>query len=167
MARNLIVYFSRNGNNYVSGSIKKLTVGNTEVVAKMIKELVDGDLFQIVPVIEYDEDYNICIEEAKQDLQNNARPAFKDGQVNLDGYDTIYLGYPNYWGTMPMHVFAFLESYDFSGKIIKPFCTHEGSGMGSSERDIKNLCPQAKVEKGLPVQGGSVGSAKKLIEKWV
>ncbi|MDV3427056.1 MAG: flavodoxin [Bacillota bacterium] len=167
MAKELIVYFSRKGNNYVNGSIKNLTVGNTEIAAKMIRELTGSDMFEIKPVIEYDLDYHACTEEAKSDLRANARPDFKNAPDNIAEYDTIYLGYPNYWGTMPMHVFTFLEKYDLSGKIIKPFCTHEGSGMGRSESDIKKLCPGAKVEKGLAIHGGSVGNAKKSIEKWL
>lgn len=167
MAKILITYFSRKGNNYVNGSVKNLTIGNTEIAAKMIQEVVGGDLFQIEPVTEYDSDYKICTEEAQRDLRENARPEFKNAPLDLDSYDEIYLGYPNYWGTMPMHVFTFLEKYDFSRKTIKPFCTHEGSGMGHSESDIKKLCPGATVEKGLAIHGGSVSSAKKAIEKWI
>lgn len=167
MAKELIVYFSRKGNNYVNGSVKNLVVGNTEVAAKMIQEVTSGDLFHIEPVVEYDADYNTCTEEAQRDLRANARPEFKNVPDSLAEYDTIYLGYPNYWGTMPMHIFTFLEKYDFNGKTIKPFCTHEGSGMGRSESDIKKLCLGAKVEKGLAIHGGSVGSAKKAIEKWI
>lgn len=167
MAKELIVYFSRRGNNYVNGAIKNLSVGNTEVAAKMIQELTGGDLFYIEPVTEYDADYMTCTEEAKRDLKLNARPEIKNVLDSIDAYDTIYLGYPNYWGTMPMHVWTFLEKYDFTGKTIKPLCTHEGSGMGHSESDIKKLCPGAKVEKGLAIHGGSVSGAKKTIEKWI
>jgi len=78
-------------------------------------------------------------------LHLNARPELTNTVENMESYDVIYLGYPNWWGTMPMAVFTFLESYDFSGKTIIPFCTHEGSGIGNSERDIKKLCPKAKV----------------------
>jgi flavodoxin len=85
----------------------------------------------------------------------------------MESYDVIYLGYPNWWGTFPMAVFTFLEAYDFSGKTIIPFCTHEGSGMGGSERDIKKLCPGARVEKGLPIKGGSVQGAEKEISSWL
>lgn len=118
MAKNLIVYFSIKRNNYINGSIKNLSVGNTEVAAKMIQELTRGDLFQIEPVIEYDADYNTCIGEAQRDLRANARPEFKNALDDIDEYDIIYLGYPNYWGTMPMHVWTFLEKYDFEGKTM-------------------------------------------------
>jgi flavodoxin len=85
----------------------------------------------------------------------------------MDSYDVIYIGYPNWWGTMPMAVFTFLEEYDFSGKTIVPFCTHERSGMGRSERDIKKLCPNAKVLSGLAIRGGNVERADKDITNWL
>ena len=167
MAKELIVYFSRKGNNYVNGSIKNLTVGNTEIAAKMIQELTGSDMFEIEPIDSYNLDYHICTEEAKNDLRTNARPKFKNAPGSIAEYDKIYLGFPNYWGTMPMHVFTFLEKYDFTGKKIMPFCTNEGSGMGRSESDIKKLCPGAIIEKGIAIQGGSVDNAKKEIEKWI
>lgn len=167
MGNNLIVYFSRKGNNYVNGSIKNLSVGNTEVAAHMIQDITGADMFQIEPVIEYDVDYNTCIEEAKRDKKANARPEFKNALSDVNKYDTIYLGYPNYWGTMPMHVWTFLEMYDFTGKTIKPFCTHEGSGLGNSDRDIRKLCPDANIENGIAIHGGSVNNAKSTIETWV
>ncbi len=85
----------------------------------------------------------------------------------MDSYDVIYIGYPNWYGTMPMAVFAFLEAYDFSGKTIVPFCTHEGSGLGGSERDIQKLCPTAEVLPGLAIQGGSVERADKDVTNWL
>ena len=163
----LIVYFSRAGNNYVSGAIQNLTIGNTEEAAKLLAEMTGADLFKIEPVVPYSSDYSACIEEAKQDLKRNARPELKRYPDNLDGYDTVYLGYPNYWGTMPVAVFTFLERFDFSGKTIKPFCTHEGSGMGSSESDIKRLCGGAILEAGLAIQGGRVHEAKSAIAQWL
>ena len=114
----------------------------------------------------YARDYNECIAQAQADQRQNARPELRNCPETLAEYDVIYLGYPNYWSTMPMAVFTFLEHFDFSGKTIKPFCTHEGSGLGSSVSDIKELCPTAKVEKGLAIQGGSVRRARKDIEKW-
>ena len=86
---------------------------------------------------------------------------------SIDGYDTIVLAYPNYWGTMPMAVFTFLEHYDFSGKTILPLCTNEGSGMGGSERDIKRSCPGATVKSGLPVTGSGAANAKSAVQRWL
>lgn len=167
MAEKLIAFYSRADENYVNGLIKTLQVGNTEVAAGIIKELTGADLFKIEQVQPYAKNYNECIEQARADQRSNARPELKKYPGNIDGYDEIYLGFPNYWSTMPMAVFTFLEHFDFSGKVIKPFCTHEGSGMGSSVSDIKKLCPAARVEKGLAIRGGSVNQSKAEIEKWI
>lgn len=105
--------------------------------------------------------------EAQADQRRNARPELRAYPESIDEYDTVYLGFPNYWGTMPMAVYTFLEHFDFTGKTIKPFCTHEGSGMGRSEKDIKQLCPGADVEKGLAIHGSNVEKARKDMERWV
>lgn len=163
----LIVYFSKKHQNYVNGVIRDLKVGNTETAAQMIQALTKADLFQIEPIQEYSKDYNECIAQAQADQRRDARPELKRYPEEMEKYDTIYLGYPNYWSTMPMAVFTFLEHYDLTGKRICPFCTHEGSGMGSSEADIRKSCPGAVVEKGLAIHGGSVGRAEPEIKKWL
>ena len=163
----IILYFSRNRNNYVNGSIQDLSVGNTEVAAKIIQSITGAELFKIEPVIPYSADYSECIEQAKNDLRREARPELKAYPNDLNGYDTIYLGYPNYWGTMPVAVFSILEKYDLSGKTILPFCTHEGSGMGRSEADLKRLCPGAVIQNGLAIRGAAVSGARREIEDWI
>jgi len=165
--KSLIAYFSRKGDNYVGGRIVNLPIGNTETAAKMIQKLTDGDVFKIATLKEYPSDYHECTEEARKELRQNARPELSGRVERLEDYHVIFLGYPNWWSTMPMAVYAFLEAYDFSGKIILPFCTHEGSGMGHSESDIKKLCPNAKVLKGLAIIGGSVQGAEKEIANWI
>ena len=160
MNKYLIAYFSRKGENYVNGQILDLPVGNTEVAAKEIQNLTGGDLFCIQPAREYAENYRKCVAEAREELQSGARPEILDCVRNWDAYDIIFLGYPNWCGTMPMPVWTFLESYDFAGKTILPFCTNEGSGMGHSEADIRGLCPTAALKKGLSVRGSSVGTAR-------
>lgn len=161
----LIAYFSRADENYFNGALKTISVGNTEIAAQKLQKLTGADLFKIDPVQQYSKDYNECIEQAKQDQKRDARPELKEYPESLDQYDTIYLGFPNYWGTMPMAVFTFLEHFDFTGKTICPFCTHEGSQMGHSEQDIKKLCPQAKVEKGLPIHGSDVEKSDTVLKK--
>lgn len=163
----MIAYFSRRGENYVSGALRELAVGNTETAAGMIRELTGAALFPIEPAQAYSPRYNDCIAQAQADQRRDARPELKRCPETLEGCDTIYLGYPNYWGTMPMCVFTFLEHFDFTGKTILPFCTHEGSGLGRSEADIKRLCPGAEVRKGLALHGGSVQSAKPAIARWL
>ena len=132
----LIAYFSRADQNYFGGRLKNISVGNTEQAARILEKITGADMFKIEPVQPYSKDYNICISQAQEDQRRNARPELTHYPESIDQYDVIYLGYPNYWGTMPMQVFTFLEHFDFSGKTICPFCTHEGSGMGRSEADI-------------------------------
>lgn len=163
----IIVYFSRKDENYVSGAIKNLTVGNTEIAAGILHKLTGADLFKMEPIQEYSKDYNECIAQAQADQRRDARPELKVYPESLDRYDTVYLGFPNYWGTMPMAVFTFLEHFNFTDKVIFPFCTHEGSGMGRSEADIRRLCPDATVAKGLAIHGGSVKEAEPDIRKWI
>lgn len=100
-------------------------------------------------------------------LSGNARPELTETVTDMSSYGVIYLGYPNWWGTMSMAVFTFLESYDFSGKTIVPYCTHEGSGLGSSERDIKKLCPTAKALSGLAIKGGTVARTDNDVANWL
>lgn len=166
MAKILIVYYSRKGENYWNGSIRSISKGNTERVAEFIQKAVGGDLFEIDIVKPYDKDYYKCIDEAKQELNNNARPEIKSYPENFDEYDTIFVGYPNWWGTMPMCMFTFLEKYDMSGKTVIPFCTNEGSGMGSSERDLKKICKGAVVKSGLSVHGAESEKSESTVAVW-
>lgn len=163
----LIAFFSRADENYFSGVLRTVSIGNTELAAKTLQTLTGADLFKIDPLQPYAREYNACIAQAQEDQRRDARPELKEYPDSLEEYDTIYLGYPNYWGTMPMAVCTFLEYFAFTGKTIKPFCTHEGSGMGHSEADIRRLCPGATVEKGLAIPGGRAGTAAGLLEKWI
>lgn len=163
----LIAYFSRADENYVGGTLKNLETGNTEIAAKILGGLTGAALFKIEPLVPYAADYNTCIAQAQDDQRRDARPELKAYPDSLDGYDVIYLGYPNYWGTMPMAVFTFLERFDFTGKRIRPFCTHEGSGIGRSEQDIRRLCPHAIVEKGLAIRGGKTAQAEAALTAWL
>ena len=167
MSKKLIAFYSRADENYVNGLIKTLEVGNTEIVAGMIKELTGADVVKIEQMEPYARDYNECIAQAQADQRQNARPDLKSFPETLDEYDVIYLGYPNYWSTMPMAVFTFLEHFDFTGKIIMPFCTHEGSGLGSSVNDIKRICPGAEIEDGLAIMGSKAENAEKAVRMWI
>lgn len=163
----LIAFYSRADENYFGGAYRYIEVGNTEKAARMLAELIGGELFKIEQKVTYSANYKTCIAEAKKDLQSGARPEVLNLPENLDQYDEIYLGYPNYWGTMPMAVYTFLEKYDFTGKVIHPFCTHEGSGLSGTERDIAKAAKGAKVAKGLAIHGSDVDSAKSLLANWV
>ena len=163
----LIACYSRRGNNYRNGEIVNLKVGNTEMVAGKILKLTGGDTFYIETVKLYPADYHETTQVAKRELNENARPAIRGKVADMQKYDVIYLGYPNWWGTMPMAVMTFLESYDFSGKTIIPFCTHEGSGLGSSVQDIKKVCPKAVVKQGLAIRGSNVNNSDRQVSEWV
>ena len=165
--KSLIAFFSRKGNNYVGNRIVNLPIGNTEVAAQIIQKLAGGDLFRIETVKDYPSDYEETTDVARQELRQKARPELAGRVDTMGDYTVIFLGYPNWWSTMPMAVFTFLEAYDFSGKTIIPFCTHEGSGMGHSESDIRKLCPTVTLLKGLAITGGSVQKAGGQIEAWL
>jgi flavodoxin len=166
-AKCLIAYFSRSGNNYVNGSIVDLPVGNTEVIAKTIQEMTGGELFHIEAVNAYPADYTETTDVAKEELRARARPKLTRKVETMTPYDTVFLGYPNWWGTMPMPVFTFLEEYNLSGKTIVPFCTHEGSGLGRSVSEIRKTCPQSTVLEGLAVRGGEVKNAQDEVSGWL
>ena len=162
----LVVYFSRKGRNYSNGAIANLKQGNTAAVAEKIAALLGAKTFEIETVKDYPVDYYECTAAAKAELEANARPALKQNG-DVAGYDLILLGYPNWWGTAPMAVRTFLESHDFSGKTILPFCTHGGGGLGRSEADVKKLAPGAAVGRGLAIDGSFVKSAEPAIRAWL
>ncbi len=163
----LIAFYSRAGENYFGGAYRRIAVGNTEKVAEMLAELTGGKLYKIEQAQPYSDDYKTCVAQAREDWQKNARPEVLNLPENLDNYEEIYLGYPNYCGTMPMAVYTFLEKYDWNGKTIHPFCTHEGSGLSGTVQDIQKAAPGAAVTGGLAIHGSSVDSAKPALEKWV
>ena len=167
MAKTLIAFFSRADENYFSGAMRYVKIGNTEIVCNLIREMIPADSFKIEMKSPYSPVYMTCIEEAKKDLREKVRPELVSCPENIDEYDTVILAYPNYWGTMPMAVVTFLERYDFAGKTILPLCTNEGSGMGSSERDIKKYASGANVKGGLPVTGSDAGTSGKKVERWL
>ena len=133
MAKTLIAFFSRADENYFGGAMRYVKVGNTEIVVGLMKDMIEADTFKIEMKNPYSPVYMTCIEEAKKDFRAKARPELVTMPASIDEYDTVVLAYPNYWGTMPMAVFTFLEAFDFSGKTILPLCTNEGSGMGGSD----------------------------------
>ena len=133
MAKNLIIYYSRKGENYVNGRIVDLKKGNTEICAEFIKEAVGGDLFEIETVNEYSKDYHRCTEEAQQELRENARPELKKYLSDIDDYDNIFVCGPYWWGTYPVAVFTQLERLDFTGKKVMALMTHKTKSNGNFE----------------------------------
>lgn len=163
----LIAYFSHAGENYVNGAIKKLSTGNTRVAAEILQTLTGGDLFFLDTVIPYPDNHMEKINIAKNEQEQNARPELTAYVSNMDVYDLIFLCYPNWWGTCPMAVFTFLETYQLAGKHIAPLCTHEGSGLGHSISDIASACPDAILTDGLAIRGGKVNESDGTIKSWL
>ena len=166
MAKNLIIYYSRTGENYWNGGIKNIAKGNTEIVAEFIQKAVGGDLFQIETVKTYAADYYKCIDEAKQELHSGARPELKKYLNSIDGYDNVFVCGPCWWGTFPMAVFTQLERLNWTGKKVMAVMTHEGSGLGSCERDLKKICTGATFGKGLAVHGADVSKSESTVAAW-
>lgn len=166
MGKSLIAFYSRADENYFGGSMKMLTVGNTEVAARILQELTGADMFKIEQKVPYDRSYDRCIRQAKEDKNKNARPELVNTLDSIADYDVIYLGYPNYWGTVPMAVCTFLESLDFSGKVIAPFCTHEGSGLANTPDNIKSAVPDARIIDGLAIRGRRADKEAESIQSW-
>ena len=146
----LVVYFSRTGDNYEVGNIEK---GNTHIMADIIAEAVGADTFEIKPVKSYPANYRECTEVAKQELSADARPAIEGKVTNWQDYDTVFLGYPIWWSELPMPVYTFLESYDWNGKTIIPFCTSAGDVLTGKEDNIPKYAKGAKLHEGLGIRG--------------
>lgn len=167
MRKTLIAFFSRADENYFGGAMRYIKVGNTEIVCNLMKDMIEADTFKIEMQNPYSPVYMTCIDEAKKDLREKARPELVRYPDSLDKYDTVILAYPNYWGTIPMAVATFLERYDFTGKTILPLCTNEGSGMGGSEKTIRQCAPGADVKKGLPVTGSYAAQSGEPVRRWL
>ncbi len=149
----LILYFSHSG--------------NTRKIAEQIHERIGGDIIELKTVTPYPRDYDAVVDQAQQEQQNDARPQIATEIPNLEKYDIIFIGFPNWWGTIPMPFFTLLEKYDIGDKTIIPFCTHEGSRYGRSEQDLKRLCPRARMLEGFEVRGSRAGGAQKNVDAWL
>lgn len=165
--KTLVAFFSRADENYSVGYIKK---GNTHIVAEMIAAETEADMFHIETVNPYPANYNECIEVAKREKQSKARPEIK-GDVRVEDYDIIFLGYPNWWGEMPMAVYTFIEKHNWQNKIVIPFCTHEGSGLSGTERRIQSACEGATVMEGIAIRGYTAQNeqetTRKTVQTWI
>ncbi|MGQ9515319.1 MAG: flavodoxin [Thermoproteota archaeon] len=141
--------------------------GNTRVIANQIHDGVGGDIFEIVAKDPYPSDYDEVVKQARKELKEQYRPKLKTKVDNMEAYDVVFVGYPNWCSTIPMPVATFLSEYDFSGKTIIPFCTHGGSRLGRSVSDIKELCPHSTILDGLPVRDRDVKSAQSEVSEWL
>jgi flavodoxin len=141
--------------------------GNTRSVALTIQSLTGADVFEIKPVKPYPKSYNECTTYAKKEIEKGYKPELTDTMKHLEQYDVIFVGSPNWWYTIAPPMATFLSGYDFSGKIIAPFCTHGGGGQANLFSDIAKLCPNADVKKGLVVHGHSAKTAKNHVSDWL
>ncbi len=164
----LVAYFSLAGEQYEVGEIEK---GNTQIIAEMIAEETDADLYSIDPVKEYPDDYDGKLKEATTERENDERPEISSQIENFDEYDTIFIGYPIWWGGMPMILYTFMESYDFSGKTVIPFNTHAGSGQAGTQQEIESVITNAEILDGFAIRGRTAQedpeAAKDEINNWL
>ncbi len=147
--KSLVAFFSRAEENYNVGYIEK---GNTEITAEIIARLTGADLFRIETTTPYPSDYRSCTETAGREKNGNARPEIKN-YVQIENYDIVFIGYPIWWEDMPMAVYTFIGQHDWHGKTVIPFCTHEGSGLSGTERNIASACKGATILKGIAIRG--------------
>ena len=163
----LVAYFSLAGEQYGVGVVEE---GNTGIIAHMIAEQTGADLFEIEPETPYPTTYQGLLEVSQQEMRDNARPEIADTVDNMDDYDTIFIGYPNWWGDMPMIVYNFLESYDLSGKTIVPFCTHGGSGLSNTESTIADITG-GTMKDGFAIPGTTAqndrDTARREVTQWL
>lgn len=152
-SKTLVIYFSWSG--------------NTQNIAREIQKQTNSDIFEIVPEVAYSDDYDTVVDLAKEEQQEKARPQIKNKIENIDEYETIYVGYPIWWGDMPMILYTFFDDYDLSNKTIAPFCTSGGSGLSDTEKTIQALEPSATVVKGLHVSGSASKNASSDVKEWL
>lgn len=174
----LIAYFTRADNVKIALDIDAVASasinikgssynGNVVILADYIKEATGGDTFSILTTEYYPTNYRDSTNVAKEEQSSDARPELSNHVENMEDYDIIFLGFPNWWGGLPMPVYTFLEEYDFSGKIIIPFASHEGSGLGNGPTEIAEICPDAQIMDGFEARGTEVSSSKADIETWI
>lgn len=169
----IIMMSGTNAKAQTASEAKKVLVayfswsGNTRVIAKQIQELTGGELFEIQTSKPYPEEYRRCTEAAKKEKEADARPELKAKVSGMETYDVVFVGFPNWWGTTPMAIRTFLESYDFSGKTVIPFCTHGGGGEQNCFKDFEKYTGKAITKSGFITNGSNVNSARPQVEKWL
>lgn len=163
----LLAYFSRAGENYYYGERIQLDVGNTEVLAGMIGQLIGCDIHRIEPADPYSENYRETVDRNVREQEANARPAILNGLTSINSYDIVLLGSPIWNVRTPMIMTTFVEGLDFAGKTVFPFTTHAGSGLGTTARDYTASCPDAIIGAGLAVRGEEVRDAGAAVEAWL
>ena len=165
--KSLIIYFSHTGENYMSDGIRNITKGNTKIVASYIKEITNGDVFEISSIKEYPYNYKECCAQALKEQEESIHPELKEYLTDIEDYDKIFIGGPIWYNTYPMAIFSLLERLDFKNKTIYPFSTHEGSGVGNIKNDLNKYLKGAIIKSPLAIRGSDVKNSKKIIENWI
>lgn len=163
----LIAYFSKDGGNSVDGVTKNLEKGNTEIVAEKIARLTGGELYPLIPVEPYSSNYLVTSARAKKEADEGAFPAIANLKKSIDEYDVIYLGFPNWYRSYPRIIATFLKSYDFTGKVIKPFCTNEEGAFGIGELELRATLKTATLKEGFAVKGSEADECDLELSAWV
>ncbi len=152
-SKSLVVYFSWSG--------------NTENVAKSIQSQTDSDIFEIIPATSYSDDYDTVLDLAQEEQRNDTRPAISGSIENIEQYDVVYVGFPNWWGDMPMILYTFFDTYDLSDKTVALFCTSGGSGLSNTENEVKELEPNATVADGLHIRDDAADNPENAVSEWL
>ena len=169
----VLLFFAGSVESQVVATSKKILVvyfshsGNTRTIANQIHKKLGGDIFELIPAKAYPKDYNVVVEQAKQELRSKFKPALKTNLGNIKPYDIVFIGYPNWWETIPGPVRTFLSETDLSGKTIVPFCTHGGSALGSSIDDIRRLAPKSTLWEGLAIRDSYIDSSEGKLNDWL
>lgn len=166
MKKILVIYFSRKGENHMPGGVKFLEKGHTARAAEYIRDAVDADLFEIETVKPYADGYKACCMEAVAEASTNARPEIRSFGPDISEYETIFVCYPIWCGTAPMCVFTYLEHFNWTGKRVVPLCTHEGSGLANSVKDLERSCKGAEIAPGLMIRGNRAADSQAEIAAW-
>ncbi|MFC4770510.1 flavodoxin [Enterococcus hermanniensis] len=163
----VIIFFSKSGENFINGKKQTILVGNTKFLAHKINEQLNVPLFELIPQRVYPKEYNHLLKQSKLEKETAQKVKYQQLFLDLKKVETIFLGFPNWWGSYPEIVKSFIQDNDWENKVIYPFCTHEGSAMGSSIEDLKRDCSGASIHTGLPVYGSRVKKADLAISNWL
>lgn len=162
--KSIVIYFSRADENYAVGYVDK---GNTEYVAEFIGKHTGAELFKVERKVPYAKDYMTCIREAQDEIFADSRPEIVNTLESIDDYDLIFIGGPVYWDYLPQPMVTQLEKLNWEGKTVKPFTTHEGSGLGNVVSQLKKICKGATVKEGLAIRGKTAEDSESAVAEWV
>ncbi|MBO0452281.1 flavodoxin [Candidatus Enterococcus murrayae] len=163
----VVVLFSRAGENYIDGKRQMISVGNTAILGEKISQQLTIPMYELLPLTPYSDNYDEAVQKAEEEKKTSAQVAYEKLSVDLEQVDTIFLGYPNWWGTYPRIIATFLAEHNWQNKAIYPFCTHEGSAFGSSIQDLQAACAGAEIKTGLAVRGSKASRADTAVKNWL